>query len=77
MKGGNYVDGIREIKRVVLDKRGRVREGVLSVEGIWGGEGVWEKEVVEVMGCIESLRNDGMGKGIVKYGEEESIWVKW
>jgi Cd2+/Zn2+-exporting ATPase len=66
VKGGNYLDALRDVKTVVLDKTGTLTEGVFSVSRIEAYEGFSEQDVLRLAAYAESNSTHPIAKSIVK-----------
>lgn len=74
IKGSNYLDSIKNIKEIVLDKTGTITTGEFCISKInIFNDNYTEKEVLEIFAKGESLSNHPIAKSIIKtYGKEVS-----
>ena len=74
IKGSNYLDSIKNIKEIVLDKTGTITTGefIVSKVNIYNKK-YKEQEILEIFARGESLSNHPIAKSIIKkYGKEVS-----
>lgn len=64
VKGGNYLDALRDIKTVVFDKTGTLTQGVFSVSRIEAYEGFIGEEVLELAAYAESNSTHPIAKSV-------------
>lgn len=71
VKGGNYLEGLNDLKYVVMDKTGTVTEGTFQVRSIQPEEGYTEAEVLEIAAAAEQYSSHPIAMSIKKaYGEK-------
>lgn len=71
-KGSNYLDQMRKINTVVMDKTGTLTEGVFKVQQIVP-TGVGAEELVTLTAALESKSTHPIAQAIVDYAGKEAI----
>lgn len=70
IKGGNYLEALKDINAVVFDKTGTLTKGVFRVTEV-NNVNIDKKELVRVAAISESFSNHPIAQSIIKeYGEE-------
>lgn len=69
IKGGNYLEKLKETDTVVFDKTGTLTKGQFAVENINNEEGFTKEEILELGKAGEFYSNHPIGKAILNYGE--------
>lgn len=67
IKGGNYLEKLKEVDAVVFDKTGTLTKGKFQVESIENAEGFSSDELLEIAMAGEFYSNHPIGKAILKY----------
>lgn len=67
IKGGNYLEKLKEVDAVVFDKTGTLTKGKFQVESIENAEGFSSDELLEIAIAGEFYSNHPIGKAILKY----------
>ncbi|MDR1726658.1 MAG: cadmium-translocating P-type ATPase [Acidobacteriota bacterium] len=70
VKGGNYLEALNGVTRVVFDKTGTLTKGVFAVGGVFPAQGVSGEELLETCALAESASRHPIAQSIVKaYGK--------
>ncbi|MDT8716190.1 cadmium-translocating P-type ATPase [Clostridium sp. 19966] len=70
IKGGNYLEALKNAEIVVFDKTGTLTKGAFDVKEIVSMEGFTQEEVLEAAAKVESYSNHPIALSIVKaYGK--------
>ncbi|OAA30045.1 hypothetical protein AT15_00600 [Kosmotoga arenicorallina S304] len=67
IKGGNYLDALRNVDTVVFDKTGTLTEGVFEVARVKAFNGYSEKEIMEFAAMAEAYSNHPVARSICDY----------
>lgn len=71
IKGGNYLEGLNQVKTMVFDKTGTLTEGVFEVAAVYPIEGESEESVLKAAAWAESYSSHPIAISILKsYGRE-------
>lgn len=70
VKGGSYLEAIKDVKEVLLDKTGTLTEGVFNVSNIKSYE-LSDDELIMYAAHAESASNHPIGASILKYYAKE------
>lgn len=77
IKGGNYLEKLKDIEAVVFDKTGTLTKGKFKIEKINCSKGFSENEVLEIGKAGEFYSNHPIGKAVLNYKDikisEENI----
>ncbi|HID43524.1 MAG TPA: cation-translocating P-type ATPase, partial [Archaeoglobaceae archaeon] len=76
IKGGIYVEEIRNVKAMVFDKTGTLTEGRLEVTDVVAFNGKSEEDVLEIAASLESKSKHPIAQAIVRKAEERRIKIK-
>lgn len=71
VKGGNFLEVIKDLGAVVFDKTGTLTKGVFEVSDIELVDGVDEKDILSVAYIAESGSNHPIAKSIFSYSERK------
>lgn len=70
VKGGNYLEALKDVNTVVFDKTGTLTKGVFKVTEI-NNVNISKEELIKVAAISESLSNHPIAQSIIKeYGKE-------
>lgn len=70
VKGGNYLEALKDVNTVVFDKTGTLTKGVFKVTEI-NNVDISKEELIKVAAISESLSNHPIAQSIIReYGEE-------
>lgn len=72
-KGAKYLDELKEVNTVVMDKTGTVTKGVFKINQIKPFNGWIEQTLMPVLLAIESKSTHPIAKAIMEYQTNESI----
>ncbi|MEZ4899127.1 MAG: heavy metal translocating P-type ATPase [Saprospiraceae bacterium] len=72
-KGAKYLDELKEVNTVVMDKTGTVTKGVFKINQIKPYNGWTEQTLMPVLLAIESKSTHPIAKAIMEYQTNESI----
>ena len=76
IKGGNYLEGLKKVKILIVDKTGTLTKGKLKVDDIFIF-GDWEKEkVLSLAASIACESNHPTAKAILQYTQEHNCKFK-
>ncbi|SFE21899.1 heavy metal translocating P-type ATPase [Peptostreptococcus sp. D1] len=67
VKGSNYLEALRKVNIVVLDKTGTITKGTFEVSNVVLGDDITEKEIFEYARIAESRSIHPIATSIVKY----------
>lgn len=67
IKGGNYLEKLKDIEAVVFDKTGTLTKGKFKIEKINCSKGFSENEVLEIGKAGEFYSNHPIGKAVLNY----------
>lgn len=67
VKGGNYLDALKQVETVVFDKTGTLTKGVFEVSRVCPSEASDEKELVYLAAVAENHSNHPIAKSIMSY----------
>ena len=70
------LEAARKLDMVLFDKTGTLTKGEHGVTDVWAIKGYEEKEIVSLTASLEQNSEHIVGKGIVKYADEQSIDAK-
>lgn len=70
IKGGNYLDALKEVDTIVFDKTGTLTMGVFEVTGICPVEGTKESDLIKIAAAAEQSSTHPIAKSIVTYAAE-------
>mgnify|MGYP000595571197 CR=1 FL=1 len=70
------LEAARKLDMVLFDKTGTLTKGEHGVTDVWATKGYKEKEIVSLTASLEQSSEHIVGKGIVKYADEQSIDTK-
>lgn len=73
VKGGNYLEAMRGINVVCMDKTGTLTKGVFEVTAAVPAEGVSEEKLLEVAGVCESMSTHPIALSIAEYTGRRDI----
>lgn len=69
IKGGNYLEKLKEIDTVIFDKTGTLTKGKFNIENINFSENFSKEKVLEIGKAGEFYSNHPIGKAIINYGD--------
>lgn len=71
IKGGNYLEALNDVDRIILDKTGTITKGVFKVTDIRSYGDFSQEEILEIAAYGEAYSNHPIGKSILEsYGRE-------
>ncbi len=71
IKGGNYLEALNQVNKIVFDKTGTLTEGVFAVQEIRPEKDMEQAELIELAALAEAHSNHPIAKSIVEaYGDE-------
>lgn len=73
IKGGNYLETLREINVVAFDKTGTLTTGEFDVTYVSSESWIPKEEMLKLMVTAESQSNHPLAKGIIKYANLSGI----
>lgn len=73
IKGGDYVEEIRNVKAIAFDKTGTLTLGKPVVKEVIGLNGHPREEVLQIAASLESLSEHPVARAIVRKAKEEKI----
>lgn len=72
IKGGNFLEGLKNVQVLIVDKTGTLTKGKLKVEDLFIFD-QWEKnQVLSFAGTISNQSNHPAAKAILRYTEEQN-----
>ena len=66
-KGANFLDVLREIDTVVLDKTGTLTQGVFAVQQVQPAPGLEAAQLLRLVGALESKSTHPIAKAVVRH----------
>src|SRR3989339_21065 len=75
IKGGEPLEAANKIKAIVFDKTGTLTNGKPEVTDVLSLSGLDEEEIASIAGGLEKLSEHPLADAIVRYAEEESIFI--
>jgi Cd2+/Zn2+-exporting ATPase len=76
IKGGEYVEEMKNVKAMVFDKTGTLTEGLLEVAEIVPFNGNSHHDILQLAASLELHSKHPLAKAIVKKAEDENIQLK-
>lgn len=73
IKGGNFLEGLANIKTLVADKTGTLTRGQVKAEFIVGFNGKSENEILHTAAIAESVSEHPMAKAIVEEAKKKNL----
>lgn len=70
IKGGNYLDALKQVDTIVFDKTGTLTRGVIEVSGLYPAEGIEESELIRLAAAAEYRSTHPIAKSILAYAEK-------
>ncbi len=67
VKGGNYLDALKEVDTVVFDKTGTLTRGVFEVSKVYPADGVDSDELIRLAAIAENHSTHPIAKSILTY----------
>ncbi|OWP64003.1 cadmium-translocating P-type ATPase [Hymenobacter amundsenii] len=74
-KGSNFLDVLREIDTVVMDKTGTLTEGVFAVRQVVPAPGTETPELLRLAGALETKSTHPIAKAVVKHAADAAQGV--
>ncbi|MBD2715117.1 cadmium-translocating P-type ATPase [Hymenobacter sp. BT646] len=74
-KGSNFLDLMREINTVVLDKTGTLTQGVFSVQQVRPAAGIEPAHLLRLVGALETKSTHPIAKAVVAHVGEAAVGV--
>ena len=69
-KGSNFLDVMREVDAVVMDKTGTLTEGVFEVQDVSVADGFERGKLVALAAALEAQSTHPVAKAVVKYAKD-------
>jgi Cd2+/Zn2+-exporting ATPase len=66
IKGGNYLEALKGVTKVIFDKTGTLTEGVFKVQAIERNNDYTEEEILSYAAAVEKFSNHPIAKSIVE-----------
>jgi Cd2+/Zn2+-exporting ATPase len=76
IKGGNFIEEIKNVKVMVFDKTGTLTEGKPEVTDIIALNDYSKRELLQISACMESRSNHPLAEAIIKSAKERNIKLK-
>lgn len=76
IKGSAYLEGLTQMKTLVLDKTGTLTQGRLAVANIFAFDGFKEKDVLFFAAIAESVSGHPAGKAVIRYAKKQGVIFK-
>ncbi len=73
VKGGEYFEGLKKVKTVLMDKTGTITKGKLKVEGVYSVSDYSQSEILKLASIADCFSEHPVAKAIVNYAKEENI----
>jgi len=73
IKGGEFIESLKKLKVVIVDKTGTLTRGKLKVENVFAFNGRKPEEVLELAGSVSMVCNHPINKAITEYVKEKNI----
>ncbi len=72
IKGGNYLDALKNVNTIVFDKTGTLTKGVFKVAKVYPEAGTSEEELLRIAAIAESQSNHPIAKSILSCYEKNN-----
>ncbi len=66
VKGGNYLEALNKVKKIIFDKTGTLTKGVFAVEEVFPADGITEDELLKIAAQAESQSTHPIAESIIK-----------
>jgi len=66
VKGGNYLEALKDVNKVIFDKTGTLTAGVFNVQSIYSSKDFTETDVIKYAAIVESFSNHPIAKSITR-----------
>ncbi|MDI6644775.1 MAG: cation-translocating P-type ATPase [Methanobacteriaceae archaeon] len=76
IKGGEYIEGMKNVDVIVFDKTGTLTKGVLEVTDIKSFNNYNKYDVLEIAASLESKSKHPLAKPIIRKAEDEKLELK-
>lgn len=73
IKGGNYLDALKQVETIVFDKTGTLTKGVFEVSKICPAQGVETEELIRLAAIAESHSTHPIAKSVLAYAVKNNI----
>jgi len=73
IKGGSFLEGLMQVKTIIVDKTGTLTKGILKVSKIYPMDGRTEKEIMSLAASADFFSEHPVAHAIVKYAQENGI----
>lgn len=73
VKGGNFLEALREVDTIVFDKTGTLTYGVFKVSQVMAFNGFSEEEIIYLCASGESSSNHPIAQSIVRFAKDRGI----
>ena len=73
IKGGSYLEGLMQVKTIVVDKTGTLTKGALKVSKIYAFSGQTEQEVASLAASADFFSQHPVAHAVVRYVDENKI----
>lgn len=73
IKGGNFLEGLANIKTLVADKTGTLTRGQVKTDFVVGFDGRSENDILKTAAIAESVSEHPMAKAIVEEAKKKSL----
>ncbi|QNP54452.1 cadmium-translocating P-type ATPase (plasmid) [Hymenobacter qilianensis] len=67
LKGSNFLDVLREIDTVVMDKTGTLTQGVFAVQHVQPAPGIEPAQLLRLLGALEAKSTHPIAKAVVQH----------
>lgn len=73
IKGGSFLEGLVQVKTIVIDKTGTLTKGTLKVAKIHAFDGNTEKKVASIAASADFFSEHPVAKAVIRYVNEQKI----
>ncbi|MDX1618674.1 MAG: heavy metal translocating P-type ATPase [Balneolaceae bacterium] len=73
LKGSDFLDRLRNLNILFLDKTGTVTQGTFEVQAVQPVNGFTESELLEITASLEKHSTHPIGRAITRYADGESL----
>ncbi|MEI8103988.1 MAG: cation-translocating P-type ATPase [Candidatus Moraniibacteriota bacterium] len=73
VKGGSFLEGLTQVKTIVVDKTGTLTKGKLKVSRVYAFGDKTEAEVVTIAASVDFFSAHPIAKAIIRYTEKQNI----
>jgi Zn2+/Cd2+-exporting ATPase len=76
IKGASYLEGLSEVKTVIMDKTGTITKGVIKTEKVICFNNFKSHEALTLIASVESVSEHPIAKAIVNHANQDGLKIK-